>query len=121
MSSFDVILGMDWLSAYQAFIDCFQRRVAFLAPSGETCLFVGDRLSFPTSSLHLLHGRRGYDDYFANLLVDEGRVTHGEFPLIVCEFVNVFPEDLPSLPPICEIEFIIDLVPGMFPISILPY
>ena len=62
--------------------------------------FVGDHLSFPTSSLHLLHGSRGHDNYLANLLVDEGRVTHGEFPPVVCEFVVVFSEDLPGLPPI---------------------
>ena len=56
---------------------------------------MGDCLSFLASSLHLFHGMRGHDDYLANLLVDEGRVTHGEFPTIVCEFVDVFPKDLP--------------------------
>ena len=41
MSSFDLILGMNWLSAYQALIDCFRRRVTFLAPSRKTCLLWG--------------------------------------------------------------------------------
>ena len=36
---------------------------------------------------------------------------------IVCEYPSVFPEDLPGLPPIREIEFCIDLVPGTRPIS----
>ncbi|GKV13221.1 hypothetical protein SLEP1_g24266 [Rubroshorea leprosula] len=40
---------------------------------------------------------------------------------VVCEFPNVFPEDLPSLPPDREIEFAIDLVPGFEPISKVPY
>ena len=74
-----------------------------------------------TSSLHLLYVRRGYDDYLTCLLIDESRVTHREFPTVVYEFVDVFPEDLPGLPPIREVEFAIDLVPGTSPISISPY
>ena len=36
---------------------------------------------------------------------------------IVCEFPDVFPEDLPGLPPEMEMKFRIDLVPGTAPIS----
>ncbi|XP_075102261.1 uncharacterized protein LOC142177451 [Nicotiana tabacum] len=39
----------------------------------------------------------------------------------VCDFPNVFPDDLPGLPPEREIEFPIDFVPGTTPISIAPY
>ena len=62
--------------------------------------FLGDYLSFPASSLYLLNKRRSHKDYLANLLVNEGRVTSGEFPPVICEFIDVFPEDLPSLQPI---------------------
>ena len=78
-------------------------------------------MSFPTSSLHLLHGRRDHGDYLANLLIDEGRVTRGEFPPVVCDFMDVFPEDLPGLSPIREVEFTIDLIPGTSLISIPLY
>ncbi|KAK9085879.1 hypothetical protein Sjap_026290 [Stephania japonica] len=40
---------------------------------------------------------------------------------VVCEFPDVFPAELPRLPPTREIDFIIDLVPGTKPISIPPY
>ena len=40
---------------------------------------------------------------------------------VVCEFSDVFPKELPGLPPDREIEFCIDVVPGTDPISILPY
>ena len=40
---------------------------------------------------------------------------------VVCEFLDVFPEELPRLPPEREIEFCIDVVPSMDPISMLPY
>ena len=40
---------------------------------------------------------------------------------MVQEFPDVFPEDLPGVPPVCEIDFSIDLEPGTKPISIPPY
>ena len=40
---------------------------------------------------------------------------------VVNEYPEVFPEDLPGLPPQREIEFSIDLVPSTQPISIPPY
>jgi hypothetical protein len=36
---------------------------------------------------------------------------------VVCEFPDVFPEDLPGLPPEMDVEFVIELKPGMAPIS----
>uniref|UniRef100_A0A6V7QUU0 Reverse transcriptase domain-containing protein n=1 Tax=Ananas comosus var. bracteatus TaxID=296719 RepID=A0A6V7QUU0_ANACO len=40
---------------------------------------------------------------------------------VVCEFSDVFPAELPGLPPDREIEFVIDLVSGAAPISKAPY
>ena len=40
---------------------------------------------------------------------------------VVREFMDVFLEELPGLPPDREIEFVIDLVPGTTPISKAPY
>ncbi|KAL5765941.1 hypothetical protein ACOSP7_016558 [Xanthoceras sorbifolium] len=39
----------------------------------------------------------------------------------VCDFADVFPEELPGLPPQREVEFVIDVVPGMSLVSIAPY
>ena len=41
--------------------------------------------------------------------------------LVVCEFLDVFPKELPGLPPNREIEFYINVVPGTDPISMPPY
>ncbi|KAJ8774331.1 hypothetical protein K2173_011580 [Erythroxylum novogranatense] len=50
--------------------------------------------------------------------VNEGKLE--DFP-IVREFPDVFPDELPSFPPVREIEFAIDLILGTAPISIPPY
>jgi hypothetical protein len=40
---------------------------------------------------------------------------------IVCEYPDVFPEELPGMPPDQDIEFIIELIPGTAPIAQRPY
>jgi hypothetical protein len=40
---------------------------------------------------------------------------------VVCEYEDVFPEELPGLPPDRDVEFVINLVPGMAPIAQSPY
>jgi hypothetical protein len=40
---------------------------------------------------------------------------------VVCDFPDVFPDDLPGMPPKYNIEFIIDLLPGTTPIAKRPY
>jgi hypothetical protein len=40
---------------------------------------------------------------------------------VVCEFPDVFPDDLPGMPPDREVEFVIDLLPSTTPISKCPY
>ena len=41
--------------------------------------------------------------------------------LVVCEFLDIFPEDLPGLPPNRDVEFSIELEPSTTPISRCPY
>ena len=41
--------------------------------------------------------------------------------LVVCEYPDVFPEDLPGMPPDRDVEFAIELQPGTAPISRRPY
>ena len=43
MSDFNVILGMDWLTAYRVVIDCERRRVTAYTPYGTRVMFQGDK------------------------------------------------------------------------------
>ena len=43
MSEFDVILGMDWLTAYRVVIDCERRRVTAYTQHGTHVVFQGDK------------------------------------------------------------------------------
>ncbi|XP_058208151.1 uncharacterized protein LOC131321160 [Rhododendron vialii] len=121
MSGFDLILGMDWLSTFHTTIDCFKRRVRICPPEGVCFEFHGERREPLVPYLCGPRERELIYALLASLTLDEDMSTRGELPLVVREFPDVFPEELPGLPPEREIEFTIDLLPGTAPISIPPY
>ncbi|XP_052489464.1 uncharacterized protein LOC128042435 [Gossypium raimondii] len=65
--------------------------------------------------------RKGCNTYIAYVLDTKVFESELESVLVVCEYLDVFPKELPRLPPIKEVEFAIELVPGTSPISIVPY
>ncbi|GKF03351.1 putative reverse transcriptase domain-containing protein, partial [Tanacetum coccineum] len=76
LGSFDVVIGMDWLSKYYARIIC-DEKVVHIPIDDETLIIRGDQ--------------------------------------------KVFPEDLPGLPPVRQVEFQINLIPGATPVARAPY
>ncbi|XP_058208262.1 uncharacterized protein LOC131321281 [Rhododendron vialii] len=120
MSGFDLILGMDWLSTFHATIDYFKRRVRICPFEGPCFQFFGER---PEPLKQYLCGSREHESIYsllASLTLDENASVRGELPLVVCDFSDVFPKELPGLPPEREIEFI-DLLIGTTLISVPPY
>ncbi|PNX64971.1 retrotransposon-related protein, partial [Trifolium pratense] len=82
----------------------------------------------PEESLHLMSEKEVVESLkehvemyalFASLKL-EGGVKMEELP-VVCEFPDVFPEDVSDVPPKREVEFTIDLIPGTSPISMTSY
>jgi hypothetical protein len=96
----DVILGMETLAKWGVRIDCAQRTVLLSAPDGQE---VTVSATEPSGFLHQM----------------EARPTDGI--RVVSEFPDVFPDDLPGMPPDRDIEFSIDLLPGTAPIAKRPY
>ena len=66
----------------------------------------------------LVKGCQGYIAHVTDARVCSENIQ--QIP-IVKEFIDVFPEDLPSLPPHRETDFEIETIPGVAPISIVPY
>ncbi|KAA3470411.1 DNA/RNA polymerases superfamily protein [Gossypium australe] len=65
--------------------------------------------------------RNRYEAYLTFVMNAKDSELRIESVPIVCEYPNVFPEELPRLLPVREIEFGIELAPGTAPISIAPY
>ena len=99
----DVILGMDWLKKHKVVIDCAKRGVSLVSADGSPVEYVA---TLPPTNQATLNQVQA--DQIENIKV-------------VNEFPDVFPEDLPGMPPDRDIEFIIELLPGTAPISKRPY
>jgi hypothetical protein len=100
----DVILGMNWLMKYRVGISCDKRTVELVSSSGEEVV----------AELILLEPRRGSCHQMS---VDSKEANPLETIKVVSEFPDVFPEELPGMPPERKVEFSIDLIPGTAPIS----
>ncbi|GJZ49542.1 putative reverse transcriptase domain-containing protein [Tanacetum coccineum] len=99
--SFDVVIGMDWLSNNKAEIICYEKVVRIPLPDGSVLRVLGER---PDEKVRFLMG-----------------VKKQEEIVVVRDFPEVFPEDLSGLPSIWEIEFRIELTSGATPVAKSPY
>ena len=122
---FDVILGTDWLSRHQVVVDCRIKRVTLRTPSGEEVTFINERsnhlsnvISATTARTMVRKGCIAYLTYVIDTKKEKPSLS--DIPR-VCDYPDVFPEDLPGWPPQREIEFAIDVVPGATSASITPY
>jgi hypothetical protein len=124
MSGFGVILGMDRFSMYHACVDCFRKEVVFRPPRAAKFKFQGNwgtnlpKLVSAMQVTWLL--KQGCSGFLACVTKEAMEAKIKEIP-IVRDFVDVFLEELPGLPPDREIKFLISLLPGTEPISKVPY
>ncbi|GJS23038.1 hypothetical protein Tco_0451670 [Tanacetum coccineum] len=127
MPSFDAIICMDWLAKYKAVIVCAEKIVRI--PCGnETLIIHGNgsnqgnviRLNIISCTKTQKYMEKGFPIFLAHVNVkeveDKSEKKRLEDVPIVQDFPEVFPEDLPGLPPTRQVEFQIDLVPGAAPL-----
>ena len=118
---FDVIFGMDWLSRYRAVINCARRQVTLITKNGQVVYQASQCAIRPSPVLRSFIGVRRQLETYGSLFALEGEIGAGDYYPglhVVEEFLNVFPDELPGLPPDREIEFWLDLILGTQPVSI---
>ncbi|GJZ79415.1 reverse transcriptase domain-containing protein [Tanacetum coccineum] len=100
LGSFDIIIDMDWLAKNNAVIVCDEK-------------------------IAQKYMEKGCQLFLAQVTMKENKDKSKEKRLedvpTVRDFPEVFPEDLPGLPPIRQVEFQIDLVPSAAPVARAPY
>ncbi|GJT17455.1 putative reverse transcriptase domain-containing protein [Tanacetum coccineum] len=103
--SFDVIVGMDWLSNQKAVIVCHEKIVRIPVEGGKVLCVQGERNVRKTKTL---------------MSTKANEPTLSDIP-IVRDFGDVFPDDLSRLPPQRQVEFRIDLIHEATPVVKSPY
>ena len=118
MIGLDLILGLDWLSENHVLLDCSTKSVYFMPEDTEGPVVVNNY--YLNSMMVNCSGIecQGILLLTAGVSGDDQRL---EQISVVCEFSEVFPDDIDEFPPNREVEFAIELVPGAGPISSAPY
>src|SRR3954469_7163968 len=99
---------MDWLKLHDATLYCGTKFVQLFHPSGDIINHT-TRLT-----------QDAEDQIYALNTLNASPLEGFDHVSIVREFLDVFPEELPGIPPIQEVEFVIDLKPGTTPIAKRP-
>jgi len=98
----DIILGMDWFKKHHGTISCSDIAVTLINHNG-------------------IKVECHPQAHKAEPMVCSIQAISIEEVLVVCEYPDVFPEELPEMPPDKDLEFIIDLIPRTAPITKRPY
>jgi hypothetical protein len=103
-TTIDAILGMNWLTKYQASLSCDERTMKLVSLSGEEVLVE-----------LVLSGSRKGSCHQVTAHIKE--IKPSEAISVVSEFPDVFPKKLPGMPSERKVEFAIELIPGtaLFP------
>ncbi|XP_070002772.1 uncharacterized protein [Nicotiana sylvestris] len=124
MTDFEVILGMNWLSTYHAILDCHAKTVTLAMPELPRLEWKCSSVSTASRVISFLKARHmvekgclAYLSYVRGTTVESPTI---DSMLVVREFADVFPSDLPDMPPDRGIDFCIYLAPGTRPIFIPP-
>ncbi|GKD62377.1 putative reverse transcriptase domain-containing protein [Tanacetum coccineum] len=124
LGTFDVIIGMDWLVKHDTVIICGEKVVRI--PYGNKTLIVegnkgGSRLKIISCIKARKYVEQGCHLFLAHVTKKKSKEKRMEDVPVIRDFPEVFPEELPGLPPPRQVEFRIDLVPGAAPVARAPY
>ena len=110
----DLILGMDWLSKHQTIVDCDKKIVLFKCPDLSEVIIQGIRFESIPKIMSAMKAQRFLRKGCEAFLALENIPMIREFP-------DVFPEELPGVPPEREVDLSIEIVQGTTPISRTSY
>ncbi|KAD4981942.1 hypothetical protein E3N88_18613 [Mikania micrantha] len=125
LGSFDIVVGMDWLTKNRAKIIFHEKVVRIPLPSAEILNIKGER---PGTKLELISCVKAQKylriqccAFLAHVVEKKSEEKKIRDVPIVRDYPEVFPEDLNGLPPTRQVEFHIDLIPGATPVAKAPY
>ncbi|GKC74636.1 putative reverse transcriptase domain-containing protein [Tanacetum coccineum] len=131
LGSFDVIIGMDWMAEHRAEVVCYEKYIR-VPYKNEMLIIQGERSGIKSESrlevISSIRTQKYIEQGCQVFLIQMTKEEKSETPErriedvpIVRDFPEVFPEDLPGLPPTRQVEFHIELIPGAAPVARAPY
>jgi hypothetical protein len=125
LGSYDLLIGMDWLVAYKTKLDCYHKTLECVNEEGRMMTLQGIQKPVSVRQISALqmkkYCRKGCPLYAIQMLESfEDEKPNLEDHPILREYKEMFPEEVPGIPPRREIDFSIELAPGAMPTSRTP-
>jgi hypothetical protein len=123
---YEVLLGLDWLATHKAKLNFYEKTLECEDEEGNMRIFQSIRKLVSVRQISALQlkkfSRKGCPLYVIQTLnsAESGEMTVEDDPML-CEFMDLFPKEVPRLPPKRDLEFSIDIVSGVVPTSRVPY
>jgi Retroviral aspartyl protease len=121
MRDFDVLLGLDWLTRHLTIVDCERHSVRFGDEMSEPFYFRGKKPGTRVSIISALQAKHlmsaGCEYYLTSVVVTDAKEVDISTVPVASEYPDVFPDELPGLPPPRDVEFYIELQPGTTPVA----
>eukprot|EP00253_Pinus_taeda_P015011 PITA_15011 len=127
LGSYDILIGMDWLEKHWSLVNCKTKTIYYKDDLGQQQELQGIKHPVqirPITASQLAKCLRKKCQIYAIQVCyanQKDKISTLDGIPVVQEFVDVFPEEVPGLPPKRDIDFTIELTPGVAPESRAPY
>ena len=124
-----LLIGMDWLEQHRVILNCYDKTFTCINSDGKPISVKGIPRKTTIRQISTLQLKRavikGCKSYVVTITDEQSLIKIDKLKLedilVLREYVDVFPEEIPGLPPKRELDFTIELVPGVVPSSKAPY
>ncbi|XP_071739347.1 uncharacterized protein [Rutidosis leptorrhynchoides] len=125
LCEFDIVVGMDWLDHNRANLVCHEKFLRVRTPSGGELIVYGEARRRPVPICTYARARQLVSSrgmaYLAHVVDTRDEPPSIKSIPVINVFEEVFPDELPGVPPVRQVEFRIESVPGANPIFKTPY
>ena len=129
LGSYDLLIGMDWLEQHKVVLNCYDKTFTCVNSNEQPVTVKGiprKTVIRQVSALQLKRAvKKGCKTYAVTITDKASKSEKDKLKIedipVLNEFTDVFPEEIPGLPPRRELDFTIELVPGAVPSSKAPY
>jgi hypothetical protein len=126
LGSYDLLIGMDWLATHKARLDYYHKTLECVRKGGKRITHQGIRKLVSVRQISALQMRKYFRKGCTLYAIQVLKTIEGDKPSlddhpILREYRDVFPKEVSGLPPRRDIDFSIELAPGVVPVSRTPY
>jgi hypothetical protein len=126
LGSSDLLIGIDWVTVHKSRLDCYHKTLECVSKEGERITLHGIQKLVSVRQISALqmrkYFRKGCTLYAIQVLktIEDDKPSPDDHPILK-EYKDVFLKEVLGFPARRDIDFSIELAPGVVPVSRTPY